>query len=499
MVQSITVIGGTSSGHLTGLVTVPLDNASLAGVASTLQNLLGSNINGTGYSDSINSGSLFLNDLNYASVNGVVAFGANNSGVPGILELTNTDSTGSVHAGAANISGSVPVNYSTLIVQAPGDQTISGNGSDNFLAVFGGNSSVNFTAASGSGTIVASGNDNMVLGGSFWSVVGGDLGNNVIVTNAASVSATLNGAGNSSTGVPSNAIGSYAQNLSVLSNGTSDFIITAAGKNTVTVTGSANVSDYGAADTVYATGTGSVNMSFGSQAGTLDFINQSTSPSKVNARVDPTTGMITSPGSVTVFGGAGGGVYNGGDNGNNSLVGGSGLVTLYGAGMTNYLYANGAGANGQLNFLNSDYGTNDTLIAGSGTTNNTFAMGTGTDIVSSDGSGSQVYFVGTSGSETLTGSTVAGASNLFLFDQTTAQGGGTDIITNFASATGAVAYINIFGQSTPAVTIAGFGSIVGGYGAFAGTEIALSNGTTIKLLGVSASSFNASIVGGTTF
>ncbi|MDR3521041.1 MAG: hypothetical protein P4L54_05425 [Acidocella sp.] len=498
MVQSITVIGGTSSGNLTGLVTVPLDNASPSGFVNSLQALLGSN-GSTGYSDSVNAGALYLNNLNVAGINGAVAFGANNTTVPGILELTNTDSTGSVHSGSANISGAVPSNYSTLIVQAPGGETISGNGSNNFLAVFGGNSSVNFNAPGGSGTVVASGNDNLALGGGVWSVVGGDLGNNVLITNASSVSATLNGAGNSSAGAPSNQIGSYSQNLSVLSNGTNDFIITAAGQNTVTVTGFANVSDYGAADTVYATGSGSVNMSFGSQGGTLDFINQSTSASKVNAQVDPATGLITSPGSVTVFGGAGGGVYNGGHDGNNSLVGGSGVVTLYGAGMTNYLYADGAAAGGQQNYLNAVSGTNDTLIAGSGTTNNTFAMGTGTDIVSTNGSGLQVFAVGTSGSETLTGSTVAGANNVFLFDQTTAQGGGTDIITNFASASGAEAYINFFGQSTPSVTIAGFGSIVGGYGAFAGTEIALSNGTTIKLLGVSASSFNSSIVGGTTF
>ncbi|OYV48598.1 MAG: hypothetical protein B7Z77_10115, partial [Acidocella sp. 20-58-15] len=134
---------------------VPLDNTSPPGFVNSLQTLLGSNINGTGYSDSVNAGALFLSNLNVAGINGAVAFGANNSGVPGILELTNTDSNGSVHSGSANIVGAVPSNYSTFIVQVPGDATISGNGSNNQLDIFGANSSVNFNTGGGSGTVVA--------------------------------------------------------------------------------------------------------------------------------------------------------------------------------------------------------------------------------------------------------------------------------------------------------------------------------------------------------
>jgi hypothetical protein len=80
----------------------------------------------------------------------------------GLLEVTNTSTTGTsgtatTTAGAANVSLTVPDGYNTLLVTAPGSETIAGNGSDDFSATFGPNSTVTFNSHGGSGTITAQG------------------------------------------------------------------------------------------------------------------------------------------------------------------------------------------------------------------------------------------------------------------------------------------------------------------------------------------------------
>ncbi len=231
----------------------------------------------------------------------------------------------------------------------------------------------------------------------------------------------------------------------------------------------------GSADTVAA--------SSGKSSGPFSFINNSADAA--------TTVFGLNSNSVTVNAPAGG-VYHGGDDGNNSLVGGTGGATLFGAGETNYLFSNGSVTGSGYNLLNGAAGLNETLIAGSKATNDVFYAGKGTELLESSGTGSQTFYAGTLGQETISGSTVAGASNKFIFDQSASQGGGIDIITNFKIGEG---YINPY-DSIGGVTIHSFESLSGGT---FGTQIDLSNGTTIKLLGVSASSLSASIVGGTKF
>ena len=492
--QSITVIGGTSGGRLTGLVPVPLDNASPPGFVNNLQALLGSNISGTGYSDSVNAGALYLNNLNIVGQTGAVVFGANNSGVPGILELTNTDSMGSVHSGSANISGFVPLNYSTFIVQAPGTETVSGNGSSNQLDIFGANSSVNFNTGGGSGTVVAGGGGNfIVVAGSTWSVDGSTDGNDTINSNASNGLIYTYGQGNAVNNavgvstVPSNVVGLAGAQATVNSYGTNDLIETYSGNDTILVNNSANVLINGGAATVYATASSTaVKSFFNLGGGTLDFINQSSNVATVSGNVPGSTG-----GSATVFGGSGGGNYTGGVGGNNLLVGQSGSVTLTAAGTNNVLSVNGSysGFSNQ-NVLVAGSGS-DTLVASATTNYNAFYGGTGSDSIVSFGSGQQTFVVGATGSESMTGSTVTGASNLYIFQQD-ANSGGSDIITNFNFNTDNI-YINFFGGS--GVSVAGIGQL---FGAHSGSIVYLSNNTTIQLYGVTNAQLNAaSIIGGT--
>jgi hypothetical protein len=317
--------------------------------------------------------------------------------------------------------------------------------------------------------------------------LGGAGGNNTLNATGGSAAVTLTGAGNS--------LVTSATNANVLSSGSSDAITTAGATANahITVTGSAEIQNSGSSDTVVATGSGAFfGTDNGSAGGQLDFINSSSAASSVIGSLNLATGAISSPGSVTVSAGAGGGVYDGGISGNNSLVGGSGVVTLFSAGINNYLYADGAATGSAYNLINAYSGGNDTLVAGSGTTNNLFFAGIGTESIISSGSGTQNFFVGTEGSETISGSTVSGAVNIFFFQQAASQGGGTDVLQNFKPGNG---YINL-GDNISNVTISSFENLSGVH---AGTEIDLSDGTTVKLFGVAASSFNTSIVGGTHF
>jgi hypothetical protein len=476
---SLTVIGGHSSTQgLSGLVTIP--SGFTGTVLSSLQTLL------TAASGAVSTNAANFENLDVAGLSGAQTATVGSATLPGVLDITNYNSLNATVAGAANIGLTVPGGYNTLVVQAPGSETLQGNGG-NFLAVFGSQSSVNFNAAGGSGTIYASGSDTAALSGPASTFIGGSGGANSVNASGAAAAVTLAGAGNT--------LLTTAQNATIISGGSSDVIATS-GTNAnarITVTGNATIQNTGSSDTIAASGSGAFFGSFaGSAGGQIDFVNSGTGSSSVIAGLDVATGAISSAGSVTVSAGAGGGVYDGGISGNNSLIGGSGVVTLFSAGISNTIYANGAATGSAYNLLNAFSGGNDTLIAGSGTTNNTFFAGIGTESILSSGSGTQNFFVGTEGSETISGSTVAGAVNNFIFQQSTAQGGGTDVLINFKPGNG---YINL-GSGSTSVNILSFESLSG---AHAGTEIDLSNGTTVKIFGVAASNFNASIIGGVHF
>ncbi len=476
MSGSVTVIGGHSSIQgLTGLVTVP--SGFTSPLTSVLQTLL-----------TTASGAVSTSAANFANLD--VAGQSGPQSVPGgtgsgVLVLSNQDSTNATTAGSASVSVNVPAGFDTLVVQAPGSETVVGSGGT-FTALFGANSTVTFNDAGGSGSVFAAGGDVATLTGANDYFVGGTAGNNKVIANGGNVAITFAGSGNQ--------LHDTAQNATVVSSG-GDTLITSSssGRAQISVTGNDTIQNAGSADTIAATGSGTfIGYFIGTAGGQMNFVNTSTGPSSIIAGLNGATGAISSQGSVTVSAGTGGGVYDGGISGNNSLVGGSGMVTLFAAGVNNYLYANSSVSGSAYNLLNAYSGSNDTLVASSHTNNNVFFAGTGTESMVSAGTGTQDFFVGTYGSETISGSTASTATNAFIFDQSSAQGGGTDAILNFKPGEG---YINL-GNGVTGVNIISFESLSGVHG---GTQIDLNNGTTIKLFGVSASSFSHSIIGKTNF
>jgi hypothetical protein len=183
---------------------------------------------------------------------------------------------------------------------------------------------------------------------------------------------------------------------------------------------------------------------------------------------------------VTAFGGAGGGTYNGGPGGNNSMVGGTGLVTLVGSGTGNFLEANGSVAGTASNLLWVGNAGSSILVASSTTNWNEFIGGvSGTTSMFAAGSGQQNFFIGNGDTETLTGSTAVGAKNIYHFEAPS-TGGGTEYITNFALGSSNQIIIDESGTYLNQVSIAGANTVGGGQG---GTSIQLSDNTTIKLIG----------------
>jgi hypothetical protein len=277
--------------------------------------------------------------------------------------------------------------------------------------------------------------------------------------------------------VPSNVVGLNAGDVTVVSGGTNDLVESFVGSDVVSVNNSANVLVSGGAATVYADLGSTAVKAFFQVGGTLDFINNSGSAATVSGDVPGATG-----GSATVFGGAGGGVYIGGSGGNNSIISGTGtgLSTVVGAGSNNFLSVGGYGTVNAANLLNAGSG-GATMVAGSTTDVNQFYGGTGTDSIVSFGQGSQVYFVGSQGTENITGSTVTGASNHYYLSSASASR--EDVINNF-------------NMSRDSLTVTSAGDTISGvFAASGGALVQLADNTLIQLVGISASSLT-SLVGG---
>ncbi len=148
--------------------------------------------------------------------------------------------------------------------------------------------------------------------------------------------------------------------------------------------------------------------------------------------------------SVTVNAGAGGGYYVGGRAGANYLVGGTGAVTLIGGGVNDTLIgsASTGGSAGFNNFLVGGPGA-ETLIGASGSGSNAFEIGVysagigayqASGLASTDGSGLQVFNIGGTNGETITGSNVSSASNIYqvIDDPLVSITGSSLVISNFS-------------------------------------------------------------------
>ena len=443
----------------TGIVSIPSAFSSVgagAGVNGLLQSYL------DGISTSIAGGppvlSLFNNDIAAGTTYSVAG-----SGGSVYEEITNTDSVGGTVAGGGVYRGLVvPATVVDLVVEVPGKSVITGNGATS-LALVGANSNVNYTDTNG-GTALAA--DSIFAAG----------GKDTINTY----------------GTGANVNSSY--NITVTGD---DTVNIGASFDSVTADGNASttVYIYNGATTVTANDSSAVSVQFGKNVGgSLDFINNSSSAATIFSG-NYVGG--SAPNSVTAYGGAGGGYLVGGRAGGNSLVGGTGAVTLQGAGANDFLEGNSSVGN--VMFAGTG---NETLLASSTSGSNTFQLGlsyTGSTgaiianaVVSTAGSGQQAFILGSSSNSTLTGSSATGASNLYIFvsNAATAANGPNDYtITDFSSVNSSL-YLNdtLFGSTN---TLSIFSETNVTTPIFSGAVITLSDGSTIKLAGVDASTLTS--------
>lgn len=476
VVSTVGLTVGGSPNLATGIVTIPSAFTSVGG-GSAVNGLLQAYLNGISSSISASvagatpAGGLINNDLATGSVYTVAGSTGNV-----FEEFTNTDSVGGVSTlSAAPYTGlTVAANATNLVVEVPGKSVITGNGKTS-LALFGANSNVVYTDTNG-GTTGAADSIYAAGGKDVISAYGTPSNPN------SSYDIVLSGAGSSVAGAGKDTVNVGAAFDTVSANGNS----------------TASVFVYGGATTVNANDSSSVAVQFAQQAGgTLDFINNSSNAATIfSANYGGSNGA---PNSVTAFGGAGGGYYVGGLAGNNSLVGGSGAVTLQGAGAGDTLVGNSSVGN----FLFAGTG-NETLLASATSAQNNFQLGlaytghTGAIIsnavVSTAGSGQQAFILGSSSSSTLTGSnsTVAGTQNLYIFVSnaaTAANGQSNYLITDFNSVNSSI-YLNdsLFGSTNTLSIFSEANSTAPG---FSGAVITLSDGSTIKLAGVNANSLTS--------
>jgi len=474
MVQQLTIGGGFNG--TSGVVSVPSSFAGSSTVSGTINYLL------QGYLDFIASG---IGSAGGGFENNDITAGENytvGSSTGVFEEFTNTDTLGTVTGGSVSGAYTVNPNATYVAVQAPGTETLTGAPGTTF-ALFGANSNVTYSVSNGvhSSIFAAGGTDSIALLDDGTVPLDDTVvaqGNDTLdLYGKGSVQATIEG-------------------------GSSSFV---------------QIDDSNA--TVDALGSTTVGWVDSNSGGSLYFINGSTDPAYIQAGVfgDGTTDST----HVTAFGGAGGGYFIGGQGGGslpNLLVGGApGSVTVSAGGVITQVSSDGsAGAVTLVGAVNGDIldaqgaaqndffagSGNETLIATSTTGSNLFQLGlaypgvgapASDGVVSTQGSGDQSFFLGKSDGATLYGSTVSGAYNFYNFvsgpiaaGSDVTAGGGTFSIFNFAP--NSFIFLENYNQTGPGTASVSASDIVQDPFNTNIAEIGLSDGTTIKLYGVQASS-----------
>ena len=332
--------------------------------------------------------------------------------------------------------------------------TVSGAGATNEAVVIG-TGNIQFNTGGGSGTIVGGDGDKSInLGATTGFAVYTGTGHDTIdlrqsqAGGRSTVEAGVGFAVFGPTGTiaqPGNTVLLGAGATQVRSTG-ADSIVAGAGSATIQVVGA-------------------VQTTVSGGAGTLTMVN-STVASQLN--YSSATNAPLSSGSTTVTGGAGGGYYRGGSDGNNLLVGGVGAVTLQGAGNGDVLLAMGT-TGMQLLYAGSG---NETLLGSLSTTSNLFVAGSGNDLIFG-GSGADTFVAG-KGAATITGG--AGADK-FMFNAATSAGAQITI-TDFTPNVDFIQLSNYGGSNTPASLAASASRVTGG------SRLTLSDGTTITFQGI---------------
>ncbi|MBU6448654.1 MAG: hypothetical protein KGQ26_03420 [Rhodospirillales bacterium] len=445
----LTVAGGGTANIHSGVLSIP------SSLGTTVNSLLQTYLDGV--SGSV--GAATAGFENYNAVNGAIA-SVGGAGINFLEEITNTDSVGNTVSGAP-LGGVVSVNpaATTLVVQAPGNLTISGSSSTS-AAVFGSASNVAYSVSGGAGSIFAAGGNDSVYAKDAAETVTSAGNDTLTFASATTHNEVINAVGNATTRV-------YV-----------------GGADIATVT----ASDSSQASVVFLTNAG----------GSLDFINSSSKAQTIYSGSYTTAGggSIYATNAVTAFGGSGGGFFVGGRGGFNLLNGGTGNSTLVGGGANDTLISGGV-----QNYLYTGVGA-ETLMGGG--VSNVFQVGLENvgigmtsavgDLVSAGGSGAQDFLLGNLAATTLTGSTVTGASNVYDIlgavstgSGLTTLGGSTLTITDFGASDHIYLIDNTgFGPNAP--TFDTMQAALGG----GGTNILLSDGTQITLKGVSTSNISVS-------
>jgi hypothetical protein len=448
MSGSVVTIGG-GLGSLTGGI-VSVASSLPSTVSDLLQSYLASvaTISGSGFQ-------------NYDAATGAI-YSTPGSGAAVLGVISNTDSTGSSVPGIANPNILVPTAVTTLLVQAPGDMTVIGS-SNTTMVELGATSNVDYSVTDGQGSIFAAGGSNNI------NVYSTSQESNLDITSAGNDTVNLIGRGSDS--------------------------VNAAGNATTTVFVGAGTA------TVTASNSSTATIIFTQNAGgNLDFINGSTAAQTVYSGSYTTAGgqNVYAPNSVTAFGGAGGGFYVGGRAGNNSLVGGTGTVTLVGGGSGDVLEAN-ASVTGSINKLFSGQGA-ETLLGSSTSGSNAFNLGmqyvgigdvTASGVASTEGSGTQYFTIGATNGETVTGSNMPNANNIYDIVGDSTTGGSTLTITNFNPANSVIFLTDNTTQGPSDASVSVIGSSLGG-----DAQILLTDGTTITLKGVAEASLQTATLSG---
>lgn len=376
---------------------------------------------------------------------------SNGSTLSGLEEFTNVNPVdGSTFVGPISFAATVDPLSVALLVQEPGDITLTGAANTQF-ASFGDGSNVNYTVTDG----VAS---TIFLGGGADSVT--------LYTTNTTLNDTIMSAGTDTI----NAVGNGLVSLTAMA-GADDNVIIDSANVTVTAEGNATV------------GIHWENVAAG---GTVDFINGSNVAATVFAGI---YNGAANAANVTAFGGTGGGFFIGGQKGggpgDNLLVGGgpgsvsisgSGVITQVSADSTSGIVTLVGGADGSVleaqgyttvsaNAMFAGSGA-ETLIAASTTGANLFQLGLNypglgepqsNGVVSTQGSGSQTFYLGNSAGATLYGSTAAGEfGNTYNFVSDATAGGGTFTIENFASNNAAIYLVDAAGTAAGSASISTF-------------------------------------------
>jgi len=477
MVQQLTIGGGVNG--TSGVISVPSGFSGSSTVPGTINYLL------QGYLDALAAG---IASAGGGLQNFDIAAGENFTvgASTGILEeFTNTDSVGNTDATAATGSYTVNPNATYVAVQAPGTFSLAGSAGTTF-ALLGQNSNVTYTvdnASVGSSIFAAGGTDSVTL------LDDGTAGHLLDDTVVATGNDTLNFYGKGSVN-------------STVEAGSSAFV---------------QIDDTNA--TVDALGSTTVGWVDQNSGGTLYFINGSADTAFIQAGVF--AGGQTDKTQVTAFGGVGGGFFIGGQGGGtlpNLLVGGApgsvtvsssgvitqnsadstaGIVTLVGAVNGDILEAQGYSTTSPNAFFAGS--GSETLIAASSTGSNLFQLGLNypgigepqsNGVVSTQGSGTQTFFLGNSAGAKLYASTATGANNYFYVVSDATAGGGTFGIYNFVPGQDYVFLTNATENGAGDASVSAIyqdpSTTVTSSSLYA-TDISLTDGTTIKLYGITAS------------